>query len=147
MRENEREIAKVMLEEILENDNIGERAKMWILQRIEEYVWHQYQFREREAIEYIVYIQKMANTKAIQQKKEWLVQDLCRTRDSLLKKAAKQRKIMVKAGTKDNPTRQEAALSISDLQFSSLLEEIAFGEQVWDSVVLPEIEIQKPLEF
>ena len=65
MRENEREIAKVMLEEILENDNIGERAKMWILQRIEEYVWHQYLFREREAIEYIVYIQKMANTKVL----------------------------------------------------------------------------------
>ncbi len=149
MFEKERKMAKVVLEEIFDCDNnVGERAKIWILARIEEYAWKQYKYIKRE-MEYIIYVQKMVNTKAILQKKEWLLKDLRRTRDSILKQAKEKGKIVIKAGTKDNPTRQEAALNISNLQFSKLMDEIAYGEQIWDSIIPQhiEIQIQKPLEL
>ena len=139
---SEREVAKVFLEEIFENDDIGERARVWILAKIEEYVWKQYQYRKRQK-KYIEYVAQTAKTKAILQKKDWLLQDLEKTRQSILERA-KKGKVVVRAGTKDRPTRQEAALYISALQFSSLLDETTRGEQVWN-VQMPEIEIQKPL--
>lgn len=140
---SEREIAKAILEEILVDDDIGERAKIWILAKIEQYAWQQYQYRKRKR-EYIAYIASIAKTKAIQQKKDWLLQDLQRTRESILRQAKEKGKVVVRAGTKDNPTRQEAAMYISPFRFSPLFDETTEGEQVW-SAQMPTVEIQKPL--
>ncbi len=140
---SEREVAKVFLEGIFENDDIGERARVWMLAKLEQYIWHQYQYRKRK-MQYIEYVSQTAKTKAILQKKDWLLQDLEKTRQSILERAKKKGKVVVRAGTKDCPTRQEAALYISPLKFSSLFEETTPAEQVW-GVQMPEIEIQKPL--
>ena len=141
--QRDREIAKTLLEEIFEGDDIGERARVWILAKLEQYIWQQYQYRKRK-MQYIEYVAQTAKTRAILQKKDWLLQDLQKTRDGILERAKKKGKVVVRAGTKDRPTRQEAALYMSALQFSSLFDETARGEQVWN-VQMPKIELQKTL--
>ena len=139
--EREREIARAIMSEILEQENMGEKAKKWIIDHAERYMWNQYLYRKRKE-EYLQYMQNMLYSHAILQKIEFLKSDLLRTRKKLIEKAKRGKKIKIKENS-----RQEAALAVGNFDFVELRDEIATGQSIFAALYDQEIEvsIQKQL--
>ncbi len=139
--EKEREIAKVVMSEILEQEDMGEKAKKWIIEHAERYMWNQYLYRKRKE-EYLQYMQNMLYSRAILQKIEFLKSDLLSTRKKLVEKAKHGKKLKIKENS-----RQEAALAIGNFDFAELRDEMAAGQSIFAALQDQEIDvsIQKQL--
>ena len=133
--EREREIAKVIISEILEQEDMGEKAKKWIIDRAEKFMWKQYLYRKRKE-EYLQYVQNMLHSRAILQKIEFLKDDLRRTRKKIIEKIEQNEKLKIRENS-----RQEAALAIGNFDFAELRDEIAAGQSIFTALQNQKIDI------
>lgn len=128
MYEREREIARELLKEKLEVDNLSENVQNFIVNRIEKYVYNNYKYHARK-VSYIQYITDLylhnKGIKEIRKKYLYLLNDLRKTQTKLYRK----KNIVVK---KDS--RAWAAVHLPPpTEFLPLADEIGVVKPIWDS--------------